>query len=62
METFIYLEIIKKETKEVVKRIDVSKYTENQIMRCEMGILINLNTQDYYVCENESEFELEIIK
>ena len=58
MKNFIYIEIVKKENNEVVKRIDVSTKSESQIMRTEMGVLINLNHEEYYTRETESQTEL----
>lgn len=55
---FIYLEIVQKFTKEVVKRLDVSDKGERQRDRIEMGMNINLNHKDYFTQEIESDIEL----
>lgn len=55
---FKYLEIIKTDTKEVVKRIDVTDKSERTIERTEMGMNINLNHAEYYTTETDSETEL----
>jgi len=36
-------------TGEVVKRVDVSGESENQIERCMRGMLINMNQEDYRI-------------
>ena len=57
-----YLEIIEKKTKSVVLRIDVSEKSENAIFRTEMGMNINLNHEEYYTNQVETENELPEIK
>ena len=59
---FKYIEIIKLDNKEVVKRMDVSDSSERSIDRTEMGMNINLNHKEYMTNINESETELPIIK
>lgn len=49
MKTYTYLEIIRRENKEVERRIDVSERSDRYIERCERGILINLNSDKFYV-------------
>jgi flavin-binding protein dodecin len=48
-----YLAIISYETKEVVKKIDITGRSENSIDRIERGMLINMNKDDYYITEIE---------
>jgi len=36
-------------TGEVVKRVDVTGQSENQIERCMRGMLINMNQEDYRI-------------
>jgi hypothetical protein len=58
---FKYIEIVEFKTKYIVKRIDVSLKTESQIEKIESGILINMDTDDYYVDTVKSNVELETI-
>lgn len=58
---FKYLEIVKKETKEIVKRMDITNQSERQIERIEMGVLMNLNIKEYYIKIATSETKLERI-
>jgi hypothetical protein len=55
---FKYIEIIKMDNKEVVKRSDVSDKSDRSIERIEMGMNINLNHKEYMTNINESETEL----
>jgi hypothetical protein len=43
MSNYVYIEIINKDTKEVVKRIDVSNKAAGTMTRIEAGVNINLN-------------------
>ena len=62
METkFKYIEIIKIEGREVVKRIDVSYQSERNIDKIQLGILRNMDTDNYTVCSISSKVKLEII-
>jgi len=56
-----YIEIIKFETKEVVKRMDITGKGEVQIDKIDDGLNINLNHEEFYTTTTESETELEII-
>jgi phosphoribosylformylglycinamidine (FGAM) synthase PurS component len=56
-----YLEITHNETGKVVKRIDVSISSERTIEKCAMGILMNMNIDEYHVHLNETEETLTLI-
>lgn len=58
---FKYLEIVKKETNEIVKRMDITNQSERQIERIEMGVLMNLNVKEYHIKIATSETKLERI-
>lgn len=58
---YTYLEIRKRENDEVVKRIDVTDKSERQIDRCEMGMNINLNHEEYYTEQNTNKTPLPVI-
>ncbi|CAH1002648.1 hypothetical protein LEM8419_03520 [Neolewinella maritima] len=53
-----YIEIIRYEDDQVVKRVDVSNRTETARDRVENGMNINLNHAQYYTSGRESEVEL----
>lgn len=55
---YIYLEIINDYTKEVVKRIDVTDWSQREKDRVRSGISINLNHEQYSVIFDQSEVEL----
>lgn len=55
-----YLEITDAKTKEVIKRMDVTDKSERHIERIEMGILMQMNRDKYYVGEVESKTELKV--
>ena len=56
-----YLEIVKDEKNEVVKRLNVSDKSERSIEKIENGMNINLNHNEYTVQYNESDVELHVI-
>ena len=56
-----YLEIVKDEGNEVVKRLNVSDKSERSIEKIENGMNINLNHNEYTVQYNESDTELSVI-
>ena len=50
---FNYLEITRIKDRVVVKRIDVSGKSERSIERTEMGILMQMNREDFFVGEKD---------
>lgn len=56
-----YLEIVKDEGNEVVKRLNVSNKSERSIEKIENAMNINLNHNEYTVQYNESDVELPVI-
>ena len=56
-----YLEIVKDEGNEVVKRLNVSDKSERSIEKIENGMNINLNYNEYTVQYKESYTELPVI-
>ena len=56
-----YLEIVKDEGNEVVKRLNVSDKSERSIKKIENGMNINLNHNEYTVQYKESNTELPVI-
>lgn len=58
---FKYIEIKEWEDGGVVKRIDVSSKSERQIEKIDSGMNRNLNHDQYYTCDYESEVELDSI-
>lgn len=56
-----YIEIYNKQSKLVVKRVDVSKKPEKQIENAENGMNINLNHLSFATRIIEAEVELETI-
>ena len=47
------IEIVRFDTQEVVKEVDVTGHCESYIERCEAGININLNHNEYYTRRSE---------
>jgi hypothetical protein len=45
----IVLQVISMASREVVKEIDVSGKTENMIAKCEMGLLRNMDLENFFV-------------
>jgi hypothetical protein len=58
MKKFQYLEIVKMEGNKVVKRFDVTGKGERGIERLERGVNINLNHNEFFTQENDSDVEL----
>lgn len=58
MSKFKYLEIVRMEGSKVVKRFDVTDKGERGIERLERGVNINLNHNEYFTQENDSDVEL----
>ena len=56
-----YIEIIRYENEECVKRLDVSGKTQRSIDAIESGMNINLNHEEYFTRETSSEKSLSII-
>lgn len=50
---FKYLEVLEFETENCVKRIDVTGKPESQIDKAEMGMLRNMNREDYFTRQEE---------
>lgn len=55
-----YLEILCFEKKEVHQRINISSISERRIKKLENGMNINLNHNEYYTRQIESEEDLKI--
>ena len=58
---FKYIEIKTWEDGGVVKRLDVSSKSERQIEKIDSGMNRNLNHDQYYTCDYESEVKLDTI-
>jgi len=61
MDKYRYLEVVKYEDETVVKRIDITGKGLRSVERISRGIIINLNHEEYFTTENNSESPLEII-
>lgn len=58
---YTYLEFVRIENGEVVKRLNMTGKSERQIERTEMGMLMRCDRERFFVNTNESEVELELI-
>ncbi len=58
---FTYLEIREYESREVVKRLDVSNQSQHSIDRIDNGMNRNLNYEKFYTFVNKSEIQLPLI-
>lgn len=45
------------DTRSIVKEIDVTGHSERQVEKIMMGMLINMNTEDYFVDDSDCEFD-----
>lgn len=59
---YTYLEIIQYNSGNVIKRMDLSGKTDNEIDKIDSGLNINLNHNEYYTLVFGSESKKEIIK
>lgn len=50
-----YIEIVEFATGDVIKRLDVTGKSEREIELIDNGVNINLNHNDYFTRENESD-------
>lgn len=56
-----YLEIVEKSTREAVLRLDITGMGENKVERTTMGMLMRIDTDNFYVDEDVfSDVELHI--
>jgi hypothetical protein len=55
---FTYIEVLKWEDNTVIKRTDVSGLSQKRIDKIEDGIIINLNRDEYYTKQTESDVKL----
>lgn len=53
-----YLEIVSIKTHKAVLRVDVTGKSERSIERTEMGMLMQMNREEYHTSETESETTL----
>lgn len=53
-----YIEIVRDKTGIVVNRLDVTEKNESSILRCETGIHINMNHNDFHTRIREYETEM----
>ncbi len=58
---YYYIEIVCYETGEVIKRYDVTDKSERQRDKFDSGLNINMNHDEYYTRETESETKLKLI-
>jgi hypothetical protein len=56
-----YLEIVSIETNKVVKRLDLTGMSDRYTERTELGMLMTIDRDRFFVNENKTEDKLELI-
>lgn len=59
--SYRYLEIVEKSDDSVIKRIDVTDYSDGRIERIQRGMEINLNHELYFTNDNMTTNKLQIL-
>jgi hypothetical protein len=62
MKKKIHLYVRRLDTRKIVKTLDVTGYSENQVDRIVMGLLRNMNRDEYFVDDSEASKMLPNIK
>jgi len=57
---YTYIEIVKYDGEEVIKRYDVTDKGEREIGKFESGLSRNMNHTEYYIRDKQSETKLEL--